>query len=145
MLAALCINRINPLSSAAQIPPAATTRSDTGKPSLRKRFQKGQSGNHSGRPSGRKRVKDLLLEEAFGMVWEQGDVDMCIPAIQSVLRAQCKLAMYGDGPAQRASAELKVYGLAADIAMACMWYEKAKEFGSAEAPRRLQILASGAR
>jgi hypothetical protein len=40
---------------------------------------------------------------------------------------------------------LKVYGLAADIAMARMWYEKAKEFGSAEAPRRLQILASGAR
>jgi hypothetical protein len=41
--------------------------------------------------------------------------------------------------------ELKVYGLAADIAMARMWYEKAKEFGSAEAPRRLEILASGAR
>jgi hypothetical protein len=41
--------------------------------------------------------------------------------------------------------ELKVYGLAADIAMARMWYEKAKEFGSAEAPRRLDILASGAR
>jgi hypothetical protein len=39
---------------------------------------------------------------------------------------------------------LKVYGLAADIAMARMWYEKAKEFGSAEAPRRLEILASGA-
>jgi TPR repeat protein len=41
--------------------------------------------------------------------------------------------------------ELKVYGLAADIAMARMWYQKAKEFGSAEAPRRLEILASGAR
>jgi hypothetical protein len=40
--------------------------------------------------------------------------------------------------------QLKVYGLAADIAMARMWYQKAKEFGSAEAPRRLEILASGA-
>jgi hypothetical protein len=37
--------------------------------------------------------------------------------------------------------ELKVYGFAADIAMARMWYEKAKEFGSKEAPRRLEILA----
>jgi hypothetical protein len=41
--------------------------------------------------------------------------------------------------------ELKVYGIAADVAMARMWYEKAKEFGSAEAPRRLEILASATR
>jgi hypothetical protein len=38
--------------------------------------------------------------------------------------------------------ELKVYGFAADIAMARIWYEKAKEFGSTEAPRRLEILAN---
>jgi hypothetical protein len=37
--------------------------------------------------------------------------------------------------------ELKVYGFAADIASARMWYEKAKEFGSLEARRRLEILA----
>jgi TPR repeat protein len=41
--------------------------------------------------------------------------------------------------------ELKVYGFAADAAMARTWYEKAKEFGSAEAPRRLEILASAMR
>jgi hypothetical protein len=41
--------------------------------------------------------------------------------------------------------QLKVYGLAADVAMARVWYEKAKEFGSAEAPRRLEILASATR
>ncbi|MFL5072029.1 MAG: hypothetical protein ACJ8D9_20810, partial [Xanthobacteraceae bacterium] len=41
--------------------------------------------------------------------------------------------------------ELKVYGFAADIAMARSWYEKAKEFGSTEAPRRLEILAGMAR
>jgi hypothetical protein len=29
--------------------------------------------------------------------------------------------------------------------MARTWYEKAKEFGSAEAPRRLEILASAMR
>jgi hypothetical protein len=38
--------------------------------------------------------------------------------------------------------ELKIYGLAANVAKARTWYEKAKEFGSTEAPRRLEILAS---
>jgi hypothetical protein len=38
--------------------------------------------------------------------------------------------------------ELKAYGVAANIAKARTWYEKAKEFGSSEAPRRLEILAS---
>ena len=38
--------------------------------------------------------------------------------------------------------ELKIYGVAANVAKARTWYEKAKEFGSTEAPRRLEILAS---
>jgi TPR repeat protein len=37
--------------------------------------------------------------------------------------------------------ELKVYGFSADTAMARAWYEKAKELGSAVAPRRLEMLA----
>jgi TPR repeat protein len=37
--------------------------------------------------------------------------------------------------------ELKVYGFSGDIAMARAWYEKAKELGSAVAPRRLEMLA----
>jgi len=41
--------------------------------------------------------------------------------------------------------ELKAYGFAADIEMARVWYQKAKEFGSAEAPRRLEKLANQAR
>jgi hypothetical protein len=39
---------------------------------------------------------------------------------------------------------LKVYGLAADVAMARTWYEKAREFGSAAASERLELLAKGA-
>jgi hypothetical protein len=35
----------------------------------------------------------------------------------------------------------KVIGVAPDIAMARAWYEKAKEFGSIDAPRRLELLA----
>jgi hypothetical protein len=41
--------------------------------------------------------------------------------------------------------ELKVYSFPADAATARAWYEKAKELGSAVAPRRLEILARGAR
>jgi hypothetical protein len=38
--------------------------------------------------------------------------------------------------------KLGVHGFVPDIAMARAWYEKAKKFGSAEAPQRLELLAS---
>jgi TPR repeat protein len=38
--------------------------------------------------------------------------------------------------------KLGVHGLVPDVAMARVWYEKAKKFGSAEAPQRLELLAS---
>jgi hypothetical protein len=38
--------------------------------------------------------------------------------------------------------KLGVQGLSADIGKARAWYERAKEFGSTEAPRRLEMLAS---
>jgi hypothetical protein len=41
--------------------------------------------------------------------------------------------------------ELRVYGFASDVGMARSWYEKAKEFGSAAASQRLEILISAAR
>jgi hypothetical protein len=38
--------------------------------------------------------------------------------------------------------KLGVHGFVPDVAMARVWYEKAKKFGSAEAPQRLELLAS---
>src|SRR5258705_1258885 len=38
--------------------------------------------------------------------------------------------------------KLGVHGFLPDVAMARVWYEKAKKFGSAEAPQRLELLAS---
>jgi TPR repeat protein len=38
--------------------------------------------------------------------------------------------------------KLDVHGVVPDVAMARSWYEKAKKFGSAEAPGRLELLAS---
>jgi TPR repeat protein len=40
---------------------------------------------------------------------------------------------------------LRVYGFKADPVMARVWYEKARELGSAAAPRRLEMLTSGMR
>ena len=40
--------------------------------------------------------------------------------------------------------ELRVYGFAADVALARAWYEKARELGSTDAPRRLELLANAA-
>jgi TPR repeat protein len=39
-------------------------------------------------------------------------------------------------------AKLGVHGFVPDVSMARVWYEKAKKFGAAEAPRRLELLAS---
>jgi len=41
--------------------------------------------------------------------------------------------------------ELKVYGFAADVETARLWYQRAKELGSPEAPRRLETLAGAVR
>jgi hypothetical protein len=41
--------------------------------------------------------------------------------------------------------ELKVYGLAADAAMARVWYQRARELGSTAALQRLEMLTTGAR
>jgi hypothetical protein len=41
--------------------------------------------------------------------------------------------------------KMKVYGVSGDVALARAWYEKAKEYGSPEAPRRLEILATAQR
>jgi hypothetical protein len=38
--------------------------------------------------------------------------------------------------------KLGVHGFVPDVVMARVWYEKAKKFGSAEAPQRLELLAS---
>ena len=38
--------------------------------------------------------------------------------------------------------KLPIHGLVPNIAMARRWYEKARQFGSADAPRRLEMLAS---
>jgi hypothetical protein len=79
-----------------------------GKPPLRTRFRKGQSGNAGGRPRGMTagRAKALALKEAYRMVnVKAGDRIIALPALQAILRSQVALAAKGNGPAQRAVIE----------------------------------------
>jgi ribosomal protein S20 len=76
-----------------------------GKPPLHTRFQKGKSGNPSGRPrrAATERAKALALKEAYRAVTlTQGDNVESVPAIQAVLRSQFVLAVKGNAQAQRA-------------------------------------------
>ena len=73
-----------------------------GKPPLHTRFQKGKSGNPSGRPrrAATERAKALALKEAYRAVTlTQGDSVESLPAIQAVLRSQFALAVKGNAQA----------------------------------------------
>ena len=76
-----------------------------GKPPLHTRFQKGTSGNPSGRPrrGATERAKALVLKEAYRSVTvREGDRVASLPAIQAVLRSQMAAAAKGNVAAQRA-------------------------------------------
>jgi hypothetical protein len=77
-----------------------------GRPPRHTQFRKGQSGNPGGRPrrSEIERMKALVLHEAYRTVVIRDDDGRAVPAsiVQAVLRGQIKLAIDGNGPAQRA-------------------------------------------
>jgi hypothetical protein len=119
-----------------------------GKPPLHTRFQKGKSGNPSGRPrrAATERAKALALKEAYRAVTlTQGDSVESLPAIQAVLRSQFVLAVKGNAQAQRAFLAavqaIELENVAAASAAEAAAKKAAKgPFNYTEAARRVALL-----
>jgi hypothetical protein len=117
-----------------------------GKPPVRTRFRKGQSGNPGGRPRGitAGRARALALKEAYRMVTvKAGDKITRLPALQAILRGQIALAAKGNGPAQRAVIEV-VQAIEREVAAQAAAETKAKAnerpMSDLEAARRIAFL-----
>ena len=84
-----------------------------------------------------------LLRRADALI-ASGDVDAARLVLRRAADAgDARAAMTLAGTYDPAILEkLGVHGFVPDVAMARSWYEKAKKFGSAEAPQRLEMLAS---
>jgi hypothetical protein len=92
-----------------------------------------------------------LDPETIKLLLQQGEQFVASGDLVSARQVYRKAAEAGNAAAALALgatfdpvvlAKIGVRGMGADIEKARSWYEKAKEFGSPDAPRRLELLAN---
>jgi len=81
-----------------------------------------------------------ILQEAATKVMELAAIVAKLASRVAARGHPWHLAVQRRGPSKKQG----IQGFASDFSAARTWYERAKEFGSAEAVRRLEILASRA-
>jgi hypothetical protein len=88
----------------------------------------------------------LLIKRGQGLI-ETGDLSGARLLLRRAAEAGSARAAFALGATYDPMVlkEIGALGFAPDVAMARTWYEKAKELGSREAPRRLELLASHSR
>jgi hypothetical protein len=124
-------------------PPSDDYEVGYGKPPLRTRFRKGQSGNPGGRPHRMTaaRANMLILKEAYRSITvREGDQVYSLSALQAVLRSQLARAAKGNGPAQRAvigTVQAIEQELAAELASKEHAQAKERPMSDLEAARRI--------
>jgi hypothetical protein len=109
------------------------------KPPRHRRFTKGQSGNHGGRPRGMTtgRATALALKELYRPVHvKEGDKVTRMPAIQAVLRSQVNIAAKGNTAAQRALFEI-AYAIEKALATQFLARKADEPISDIEAARRI--------
>jgi TPR repeat protein len=101
-------------------------------------------------PAARRVVRQLDPDETAALI-KRGEDYIASGDLASARLVLQRAAESGDARAALALAgtydpnvldQLGVKGFAPDVRLALAWYEKARDFGSAEAPRRLEKLAS---
>ncbi len=88
----------------------------------------------------------LLMKRGQGLI-ETGDLSGARLLLKRAAEAGSARAAFALGATYDPLVlkEIGALGFAPDVSMARSWYEKAKELGSREAPRRLELLASHSR
>lgn len=106
------------------------------RPPIRSQFQKGQSGNPSGRP----KKKPNFLEDAAAILsapvtGKANGKEITLPAMQAIFRRQCQNALKGDNAALRRVIDLM---LTLEPVAQQQIEQNAKTYGDAE--RKLSLL-----